>query len=274
VVLTGASRGLGITIAGAMARRGARLVLGARSRDALEAVATDLCALGHEAVAVPCDVTDPDGLSELVAAADALGGADVLVNNAGIERVARYETLDESAIVQQIAVNLTAPMLLTRRLLPGMLERGRGHVVNMASLAGLNGVAFNEPYGATKHAMVGFTRSLRASAAALGSPVSSTAVCPGFVDDVGMYADQAREHGARASRWLGTTTSEAVARAVITGIERDLPLVIVNPGPMKATLALGLLFPRFGEWVAKRIGAYEVFSTVSEARSLDHKRKP
>jgi short-subunit dehydrogenase len=164
-----------------------------------------------------------------------------------------------------IGTNLVAPMRLTRKALPGMIARGRGHVVNVASLAGLSVTAFNEIYSASKFGLVGFTRALRASLQQDGSPVSASAVCPGFVVGEGMFADQQRDAGVQPPRLIGFTTPEKVADAVVRAVERDLPEVVVNPGPMRPLLALGLLFPRLSEWLAPRIGANDVMVALTRS---------
>jgi short-subunit dehydrogenase len=194
---------------------------------------------------------------------DQLGPVDVLVNNAGVESVAAFDTLDPDQIRRVIDVNLVGPMTLARLVLPGMLARKRGHIVNVASMAGLSAAAYNETYVATKHAMVGFTRALRATARAAGSPVSASAVCPGFVRDAGMFADQVTAHAVSAPTFMGTSTPRQVADAVVRAVERDLPEVIVNPGPMRTLLAVSLMFPRFAEWLANALGTHEAFRKVA-----------
>jgi NADP-dependent 3-hydroxy acid dehydrogenase YdfG len=150
-IITGASRGLGAYVARAFAAEEMNMVLAARSKDGLERVAEELRRSGVEAVTVPTDVTDRKALEALVAAADAeFGGADVLVNNAGALTVFPYDRIGIEDIELAVRLNLTSAMILTRLVLPGMVERGRGHIVNMSSLAGIWGPPFDAPYGATK----------------------------------------------------------------------------------------------------------------------------
>lgn len=167
-LVTGASRGLGVEIARHLAARGLDLILAARSEAALGAVADELAAAGAGKVEIVA--VDVSHGASLAALAQAAMNVDVLVNNAGVEGAAAYNERTSVEIADTIAVNLTGPMLLSRALLPGMLARGRGHIVNIASVAGLIAVPFNEPYSATKFAMVGFTRSLRLTAKASGWP--------------------------------------------------------------------------------------------------------
>ena len=165
-----------------------------------------------------------------------------------------------------MAVNLTAPMLLARLLLPSMLAANRGHIVNIASLAGLGAAAFSEPYGATKHGLVGFTRALRASLQTRGSAVSASVICPGFVSDAGMYHDMHTHEGVVAPRTMGTCTPEAVAAAALRAIERDEPEVIVNGKAVRHLLALGVAFPRLVERLAKRLHVHELFHELARQR--------
>ena len=146
VLLTGASRGLGPHIARTLARRGANLALTARSADALGGVAAEVSALGVRSAVLPGDVADPAARQEIVDGARRdLGPIDVLVNNAGIETVSAYTSLSPEEIESMLRINLIAPLLLSRLVLPEMLARGAGHVVMMSSLGGKKGT----PYSAT-----------------------------------------------------------------------------------------------------------------------------
>ncbi|MCB9689829.1 MAG: SDR family NAD(P)-dependent oxidoreductase [Alphaproteobacteria bacterium] len=262
-LVTGASRGLGLAITSALAKRGARLVLAARDGQALEGVVASVRASGGVAEAVPTDLEDADARDRLVREAEErVGPIDLLVNNAGLESIARYEEIDPLDLDRVITLNLTVPMQLVRRVLPGMLERGSGHVVNVASLAGLAVMAHNEAYSASKFGLVGFTRALRASLQHEKRAVSASAVCPGFVTEVGMFANQQREQGATTPAMMGATTPERVAEAVVRATERDLPEVIVAPGPMRPMLAMAMLAPSLGEWLSPKFGANAVAETV------------
>jgi short-subunit dehydrogenase len=221
---------------------------------------------------VACDVADAAGREALVREADAaFGGVHVLVNNAGIESTFSYHRLATEEIERVIAVNLIAPMLLTRLVLPGMLARREGHIVNIASLAGKQGPAFNEPYAASKAGLIGFTQSLRAEYR--GTGVSASVVCPGFVREAGMFADARVRVRREPSRILGTTTPRAVADAVVRCIERDLPEALVNPGPTRLLMAILALAPSFGEWFARRAGVTDIFRAWAEDREREAERE-
>ncbi len=269
-VVTGASRGLGPYIARALAGEGMHLVLAARSASELEDVAASLRAGGAQAIAVPANVAAAADREALVAAAGReFGAVDVLVNNAGIERTYPYHLIDPVDIEHIIAVNLTAPMLLTRSVLPGMLERRRGHVVNVSSIAGKVGPPYNEPYAATKAGLIGFTESLRAECH--GTGVSASVVCPGFVAEAGMFETSRREHPVQLPRLLGATTPAAVARAVVRVIKRDLPEALVSPGFPRALMTLADRSISFDTFVACS-GAYDVFRVGAEARAREEGR--
>lgn len=264
-IVTGASRGIGPYVARALARRRMNVVLAARSTADLEATAVSVRALGAEAAVVTCDVALAGEREKLIEAAlAAFGAVDVLVNNAGIETIGAYEREPLEEIERVIAVNLAAPMLLSRLVLPGMVERGSGHIVNMASLAGKAGTPYSGPYSATKGALILFTESLRHEFRKHG--VSASAVCPGFVSDAGMYEDMARSSGVRASKLLGTSTPAQVAAAVVRCIEHDRPEAIVNPGPMRPLFAIGELMPGLFERVLPLFGANAMFETLARQR--------
>lgn len=271
-ILTGASRGIGVSLAEALARRGVRLVLTARSAEELARVRLALEASGAEVLAVPADVTDPAARAHVVAeAVRRFGAIDLLINNAGVVQPAAYEQLSPAEIDHQIAVNLTAPMALPRLVLPLMIARGRGHVVNVASLGGLLGLGWGEPYSATKHGLVGFTRSLRMSCRVARSRVSASVVCPGLIADVGMYADSVREHRQPAAWAIGTVSPAAVVAAILGALDRDRPEVIVIRRPIRLLLLLllGALSPRAGEWLLHKLGAHRVFAAAARAAGRD-----
>lgn len=207
-VVTGASRGIGVHIARALAEQGVNLSLAARSKPELEVVRTEMAALGVKAIATKCDVTNADDRARLIGRSEAeLGTIDLLINNAGIETVSHFETADEDEIMRTIDVNLVAAIALTRALLPGMLERKRGHVVNIASGAGKVGMPYAVAYATSKHGLVGFTNSLRCEYHK--QPVGFSVVCPGFVTDTGMYW-RWEEAGVKAPKIVGRSSPQKV----------------------------------------------------------------
>lgn len=249
-------------MARALAKTGANLALAAFPGAGLEEVRKESEKLGVRAVVLPLDLREPSQREQLVADTRAkFGPVDILVNNAGVEFTAAYHDLTVQNIRETIAVNLEAPMVLSRLVLPEMLSRKQGHIVNISSLAGKSGPAFQEPYAATKAGLLGFTSSLRATYR--GSGVSASAVVPGFVE-AGIYADLKERAGIAAPALLGTSPPEKVAQAVLKVIEDDLPEIIINPLPVRPLLAFTTLFPKVGEWVSDKTGANDFFRRVVE----------
>jgi short-subunit dehydrogenase len=262
-LLTGAAGGLGPVIARTLAAEGCRLALAAHPDDDLGPVVHACRHAGPEAIPFAIDLAEPGAPEELAAQAEAaLGGIDVLVNNAGVEKMAAYELLAPADISRMIAVNFTAPLLLIRAVLPGMLQRGRGHVVNLASLAAIGPPPYGAPYGATKAGLLALTRALRTECADRG--VSFSAICPGFVADAGMYERMARQTGVESPPLLGTTTTEEVSAAVRRALLDDEPLLIVNPGPVRLMRALDALWPRTSDWVYGAMGVTPVMRRWSD----------
>jgi NAD(P)-dependent dehydrogenase (short-subunit alcohol dehydrogenase family) len=206
-LVTGGGRGIGRAIAVALARAGADVAIAARTVPEIEAVAAEVKALGRRTHFFPLDVSDRDSVARAPrAVAAALGPVDILVNNAGIHASAPVHRLDDATWDGVLAVNLTAPFLLTRAFLPAMYERQWGRVVNVASVAGRIGLKYGAAYAASKHALIGLTRCLALEGARKG--VTANAICPSWTETRMM--DEAVEAIATA-----TGRTEAEAREVI-----------------------------------------------------------
>jgi len=179
-VVTGATEGIGRAIVAALASRGARLAVCARTAARVTELVESLRADGRVAVGQACDVGEEDEVRAFAAMVRTeLGPVDVLVNNAGLAHFVPVAEMTAAAFDETMAVNVRGTFLMTRAFLPEMLERRRGHVVNVASLAGRNPVPNAAAYSASKHAVLGFSKSLFAEVRKQG--VRVTAVCPGSV---------------------------------------------------------------------------------------------
>jgi short-subunit dehydrogenase len=231
-LLTGATGGLGRAIAGALAERGATLVLSARKREELERLAEELPGSGHRAAA--SDLGDPGAAEKL--AAD-VGEVDVLVANAGMSGSGLVDDFELEELQRTLRVNLEAPMILARALSPAMEKRGEGHLVFVASLAGKAASPRSSVYNATKFGLRGFAIGLRLDLAQNGVGVS--VVSPGFIRDAGMFAAS----GAKPPAGLGTSTPGEVAGAVVLAIERNKLEVAVAPLRQRAMAHVGMASP-------------------------------
>lgn len=261
IFVTGASGGLGNYITLALARPGVKLVLVAFPGAGLEEIARKVAANGAEPHFLVADLAiESERYKAVKFATEKLGAVDILVNNAGIEFTRDYHELSEEEIYKVIAVNLTAPMILSRLVLPDMLRRQAGHIVNISSLAGKAGPACQEPYAATKAGLIAFTSSLRATYH--GTGVCASVICPGFVE-AGIYEKLKHDTGYAAPALLGTSKPEAVAGAVIRAINNNLPEVIVNGLPVRPLFATTALFPRLGEFLTRKTGAHAFFKKIA-----------
>jgi short-subunit dehydrogenase len=217
VLITGASSGIGEAAARLFARQGCLIVLAARRADRLQQLAREIGDSGGQALPVPTDIAQPDQIDALVRAAlDAHGRIDILFNNAGFGRLDWLESLDPVKDIQaQLAVDLLGVILTTRAVLPPMYERRRGHIINMASVAGWIAPPLYTIYSAGKFGVRGFSEALRREALPMGVRVS--VIYPGsvrteFSRHIGTSAAKRRF---KTPAWL-TLSAEDVARSVVS----------------------------------------------------------
>jgi short-subunit dehydrogenase len=244
VLLTGATGGIGHAIARRLHAAGASLLLTGRRTDVLEPLAAEI---GGRATAV--DLAQRAEVDRLL---DEAGEVDVLVANAALPASGDILDFSVEQIDRALEVNLRAPVILSRVLGERMVERGRGHIVLISSLAGKSSQPASSIYSATKFGLRGFGQGLRGDLGPRGVGVS--VVFPGFIRDAGMF----HESGARLPKGVGTSTPEEVADAVLRAIEQNKGEVDVAPLGMRAGTTFAQIAPEISAKVAKRLGGDKV----------------
>jgi uncharacterized protein len=251
VLLTGASGGIGPTIARTLAGRGARLVVSGRRGEVLEALAAEL-----DAAVVVADLADPSEAERL--ARDA-GDVDVLVSNAALPADGSVDDYTPEQIDRALDVNLRTPIFLARALVPGMVKRRRGHVVLMSSIGGIATTPGSALYSATKFGVRGFGLALRQDLR--GTGVGVTVIHPAFVGEAGMFA----ESGVTLPPGASTVSPRDVAGAVVRAIERGPAEIMVAPFLLRIGTYLAALAPGPVAAVSRRLGAYEIQAQLADA---------
>jgi len=226
-LVTGGGRGIGRAVALDLGRAGAAVAVAARTRADVEAVAAEVRSAGGVAAAVSADVTRPESVREMFAAArQALGGVDILVSGAGIAPTAPLAKTPDALWRDVLETNLSGVFYCLREALPEMTARGWGRIVHVASIAGKTGYPYIGAYAASKHGVLGLTKVAALEAAPFG--VTVNAVCPGYVDTpmledgvrrivekAGLSAEEARRRLADMSPQKRLYTSEEVSALVL-----------------------------------------------------------
>jgi NAD(P)-dependent dehydrogenase (short-subunit alcohol dehydrogenase family) len=254
VVVTGGARGIGLATAGALRTRGARVAIGDIDPEAASAAATSL---GADVLAGRLDVTDPESFAAFLALAEReLGPLEVLINNAGIMPVGPMLDEPHSVARRVVDINILGCLTGMKLALPGMLERGRGHILNVGSAAGKSPVPGGASYCATKAAIVSLTETARVEFAGRG--VTFTCVMPSFTATE-LIA------GTRVTRFIPAVAPRAVGEAIARAVARPRPDVYVpaSVGPMLRMQPL--LGRRLRDAMNRFLGADRSFLDIDHA---------
>jgi NAD(P)-dependent dehydrogenase (short-subunit alcohol dehydrogenase family) len=226
-VVTGAGRGIGRSIALALAQAGADVAVSARTSSEIEALAAEIEALGRRSRAIPCDVTSVEEVQHLAQTAiEGMGGIDILVNNAGNAGSHKFVNHPDELWNRMLAVNLTSIYYVTKAFVPRMIEQKSGRIINIASIASRVGGSYIAAYTAAKHGALGLTRALAVEL--LPYNITVNAICPGYVNTpmtdtsvanisarTGMPEARAREHLEKTSPQNRLMEPEEVASIAV-----------------------------------------------------------
>lgn len=250
VLVTGASSGIGAAAARRLARPGVRIALTARRQDRLEALAQEIRARGGDALVLPADLADPAARQAVVRRIEETWGPiEVLINNAGFGYYGNVEETPWDVVERMFVVNVLAMIHLVQLAVPGMRRRGRGHIINIASVAGHIAAPPLTVYAATKFAVVGFSEGLRRELEPLGIHV--TVISPGPVrTEFGRVASGlAVDPGAVP----GGLDPEAVARAIERALRRPAREIVI-PARYRPAIWINAALPFLVDWGASRQG--------------------
>ena len=248
VLITGASSGFGEDAAWLFAQEGCKVVLAARRIERLQILAAKIQHAGGEAIAVPVDIVNPDDIDNMVQTSiDLYDRIDILFNNAGIGRVGWFEEHEPDRDIDLlIKVNLIGTMRVTRMVLPHMMARREGHIINMISVAGLTAAPLIASYSASKNGLHAFTNSLRREVYPLGIKVS--AIYPGPAStEFGSHVHGGSTYRSIRTRLGPRLTSEQVARRVIAIAKRPRRSLVI-PWWYHSTVILERYFPLLADW--------------------------
>ena len=252
ILITGASSGIGAATARLFARNDYRVVLAARRLERLQTLADEIRAAGGQALPIAADMQQHEQIEALAQAAlEAFGQIDILFNNAGFGRLNWLENLQPQADIEAlIQVNVTGVIEMARAVLPHMIARRRGHIINMASMAALIATPTYSVYAASKFAVRGFSEALRREVGLYNVRVSL--VCPGGVaTEFGEIAGYERTTKITTPKPL-LLSAEDVAQAVLRLARRPRRLVVL-PGIMRWAVLGNALFPGLLDWVMQRL---------------------
>ena len=249
VLITGGSRGLGLVMAREFARHGARLALCARDVEELEHARLDLERFGAEVMVVRCDVRNKQEVNDMVAAVNArFGNVDVLVNNAGVIQVGPLEVMTQEDFEQAMQAHFWAPLNTIMAVLPSMRQRKAGRIVNITSIGGKVAVPHLVPYSASKFALVGLSKGLRAELMKDG--ITVTTICPGLMRTGSPRNAEFKGQHRFEYAWFSisdalpllTVSAENAARQIVRACKRGQAELVISI-PAKIAVLFESLFP-------------------------------
>lgn len=249
VLITGGSRGLGLVMAREFAREGARLVLCARDEQELDQARIDLENRGAQVMTIPCDIRSKQAVNNMIAAVnDRFGGIDVLVNNAGVIQVGPIEVMTHQDFELAMQAHFWGPLNTIMAVLPSMRQQKAGRIVNISSIGGKVSVPHLVPYSASKFALVGLSKGLRAELMKDG--ISVTTVCPGLMrtgsprnaDFKGKHRYEYAWFSISDAMPLLTVSAENAARQVVRACKRGQAELVISI-PAKIAVLFDSLFP-------------------------------
>lgn len=263
-LLTGASRGLGKLALTELVRRGAQVIAVARDERRLSALRAEL---GDRVIPSPLDLSEPNQVTAWAESIwDRFGPLDGVIHNAGIDDFKPICAMSSDAITHQVHLNLLAPLLINRALLPHLIERTEQSVIiHMSSIAGLVPTPFGSVYSATKAGLTIYNEALAVELH--DRPVRFVSLHPGFVNGTGMH-EVHKSLAGRPPTALGGTTDQKVMRALLKSLDRGMGPKIINRFPIRPLAVLCLLIPKLARMLFKRT-TYRYLSRVAHARTRD-----
>lgn len=252
VLITGASRGLGAMIARTIAPQNNTIIGIARSAVNLEKVKQEVEAHNSHFIPLVCDFKNIDNLRNIQSKLSQYN-IDVLINNAGLQTYQAFQNFTIDEIQAMFSVNLLSAMEITRLLLPSMLERNQGHIVNIASLTAKKGNPFDSVYSATKAGLLMWSDALRQELVDTNLKISI--ICPGYITEEGMFV----KSGIPAPKFAGVTDLHTVAKKVVKAIEKNKIEVIINQDLVaenffRFLVSLSQFSPTIGDLVYRLLG--------------------
>lgn len=258
VVLTGASGGIGVFIARALAKEQVTVVGVSRSKEELDQICAEVEIAGGRGISIPFDISKIEELSVLVRQIhETVGPIDILINNAAIEKYRPFQNYTLEDIQSISKTNLLAPMELTRLILPNMVDRNSGHIVNIASGSGKKGAPYNSIYSASKAGLIMWTDAMRQELASTNVGVS--VVCLGYTK-AGMFLkiDKPTPKLARVAE------PTSVAIAVLRAIKQNQGEIMLDGSLTRLLFSNIQLFPQFGDAIFRWIGLTKLNQTCAE----------